>query len=146
MSTSIQNFPSPVLPAPGQGLARTDGSVGTGSTDLSGLHGVNEPTSMGGGRNDRDVHSANDHTYPPPNPNGHMMGVPDDQIVKQQQASTNPGDGSTVQSHNVPFKERVVGVAQKTRGTLLGKPDLKEHGKAILEGRTTHAQDKHSEA
>jgi hypothetical protein len=25
---------------------------------------------------------------------------------------------------------------------LLGKPDLKEHGEAILDGRTTHAQDK----
>ncbi|KAF5361051.1 hypothetical protein D9756_005007 [Leucocoprinus leucothites] len=40
----------------------------------------------------------------------------------------------------VPFKEQVIGVAQKTRGTLLGKPGLKEHGQKILEGEITHEE------
>ncbi|KAJ7867985.1 hypothetical protein B0H13DRAFT_2002794 [Mycena leptocephala] len=37
----------------------------------------------------------------------------------------------------VPFKERVIGVAKKTRGTLLGKPELKEHGEKILQGEAS---------
>ncbi|KAJ7079754.1 hypothetical protein B0H15DRAFT_953849 [Mycena belliarum] len=36
----------------------------------------------------------------------------------------------------VPFKEQVIGVAKKTRGTLLGKPELKEHGEQILRGES----------
>ncbi|CAK5270483.1 unnamed protein product [Mycena citricolor] len=39
--------------------------------------------------------------------------------------------------HVVPFKERVIGVAKKTRGTLLAKPELKEHGEKILQGEAT---------
>ncbi|KAF8967180.1 hypothetical protein BDZ97DRAFT_1805554, partial [Flammula alnicola] len=71
-----------------------------------------------------------------------------------QQGSTSPGDGSEVhtdghmhqqnraseatpqQTENVPFKERVIGVAQKTRGTIFGDAELKQHGEDILEGRT----------
>ncbi|KAH7876185.1 uncharacterized protein C8R40DRAFT_1100997 [Lentinula edodes] len=34
----------------------------------------------------------------------------------------------------VPFKERVIGVAKKTRGTILNKPEVKEHGERILQG------------
>ncbi|KAF8895630.1 hypothetical protein BD779DRAFT_1500621 [Infundibulicybe gibba] len=72
--------------------------------------------------------------------------------VATQQASTQPGDGSEVRAGHghdphhdngatkVPFKERVIGVAQVTRGTLLGKPNLKEHGEMILEGQAS-AQD-----
>ncbi|KAJ6549505.1 hypothetical protein B0H10DRAFT_2437529 [Mycena sp. CBHHK59/15] len=37
----------------------------------------------------------------------------------------------------VPFKERVIGVAKKTRGTLLGKPELKEQGEKILQGEAS---------
>ncbi|KAJ7367297.1 hypothetical protein DFH08DRAFT_837070 [Mycena albidolilacea] len=37
----------------------------------------------------------------------------------------------------VPFKERVIGVAKKTRGTVLGKPELKEHGEKILQGEAS---------
>ncbi|KAF7314581.1 hypothetical protein MKEN_00931500 [Mycena kentingensis (nom. inval.)] len=37
----------------------------------------------------------------------------------------------------VPFKERVIGVAKKTRGTLLAKPELKEHGEKILQGEAS---------
>ncbi|KAJ7069523.1 hypothetical protein C8F01DRAFT_1113034 [Mycena amicta] len=37
----------------------------------------------------------------------------------------------------VPFKERVIGVAKKTRGTLLSKPELKEHGEKILQGEAS---------
>ncbi|KAJ7274236.1 hypothetical protein C8J57DRAFT_1314989 [Mycena rebaudengoi] len=37
----------------------------------------------------------------------------------------------------VPFKDQVIGVAKKTRGTLLGKPELKEHGEKILQGEAT---------
>jgi len=68
-----------------------------------------------------------------------------------QQGSTQPGDGDqvhfdtnpsdTTQPKRVPFKEKVIGVAKKTRGTLLGKPELKEHGEMILEGQVTHNQD-----
>ncbi|RDB14665.1 hypothetical protein Hypma_016342 [Hypsizygus marmoreus] len=74
-----------------------------------------------------------------------------------QQGATQPGDGSEVHvrqpatnivevpsdqtgAPKVPFKEQVIGVAKKTRGTLLGKPDVKEQGEMILEGKAT-AQD-----
>ncbi|KAM6493995.1 hypothetical protein JOM56_010356 [Amanita muscaria] len=72
-----------------------------------------------------------------------------------QQASTAPGDGRVVHdNHNppadsdmtdenkVPFKEKMIGYAQKTRGTILRKPSLKEHGEKILQGETTHADDR----
>ncbi|KAF9464104.1 hypothetical protein BDZ94DRAFT_1308127 [Collybia nuda] len=73
-----------------------------------------------------------------------------------QQASTQPGDGHEIHTgkhagkqpegvnvvevpaqttEKVPFKEQVIGVAKKTRGTLLGKPELKQHGEMILEGK-----------
>ncbi|KAL0960779.1 hypothetical protein HGRIS_005799 [Hohenbuehelia grisea] len=71
-----------------------------------------------------------------------------------QQASTQPGDGShkhhdhheqnqagqpvnvvEVPGQKVPFKDQVIGYAQKTRGTLLGKPEVKEHGEKVLEGQ-----------
>jgi len=42
----------------------------------------------------------------------------------------------------VPFKEQVIGYAQITRGTVLRKPGLKEHGEQILQGQTTHAEDR----
>ncbi|KII90628.1 hypothetical protein PLICRDRAFT_28624 [Plicaturopsis crispa FD-325 SS-3] len=54
-----------------------------------------------------------------------------------QQASTSPGDGSEVQEGKLPFKEQVVAYAKVTRGTLLGKHDLKEHGEKILDGQET---------
>ncbi|KIK69767.1 hypothetical protein GYMLUDRAFT_34161 [Collybiopsis luxurians FD-317 M1] len=41
------------------------------------------------------------------------------------------------EGQSVPFKERVIGVAKKTRGTLLGKPELKEHGEQILQGNAS---------
>ncbi|KAG9227317.1 hypothetical protein CCMSSC00406_0004144 [Pleurotus cornucopiae] len=72
-------------------------------------------------------------------------------------ASTQPGDGSEVRivdqrtreelindpnvhvievpGQKVPFKDQVIGYAQKTRGTLLGKTETKQHGDQILEGR-----------
>jgi len=65
-----------------------------------------------------------------------------------QQAATQPGDGGEVHAHSdgtemsgtqadrVPFKERVIGAAKKTRGTLLNKPELKQKGEMILEGQT----------
>ncbi|KAE9408865.1 hypothetical protein BT96DRAFT_1013037 [Gymnopus androsaceus JB14] len=40
-------------------------------------------------------------------------------------------------THEVPFKERVIGVAKKTRGTLLGNTELKEHGEQILQGNAS---------
>lgn len=90
-----------------------------------------------------------------------------------QQAMTQPGVGSAVHgpAHNpanptlgkkrthdgtevievpaaakVPFTEQVIGYAQKTRGTLLRKPELKEHGEKILEGQITsgHGPDRPS--
>ncbi|KAJ7601206.1 hypothetical protein C8J56DRAFT_1157423 [Mycena floridula] len=42
--------------------------------------------------------------------------------------------GSGAHPDQVPFKDRVIGAAQKTRGTLLGKPDLKAHGQQIIDG------------
>ncbi|KAF9033275.1 hypothetical protein BDZ89DRAFT_1063016 [Hymenopellis radicata] len=58
--------------------------------------------------------------------------------------ATQPGSGSTVHdsgdahvpadSRKAPFKERVVGAALKTRGTLLGKPELKETGQKVFDG------------
>ncbi|KAK0464227.1 uncharacterized protein EV420DRAFT_1637791 [Desarmillaria tabescens] len=73
-----------------------------------------------------------------------------------QQGNTQPGSGSVVhdgadqeprvlelpsdgQSHHsniqAPFKERVVGAALKTRGTLLNKPEVKETGQQLLDGK-----------
>ncbi|RXW22873.1 hypothetical protein EST38_g2970 [Candolleomyces aberdarensis] len=96
---------------------------------------------------ERDAHR-NHHpvnTFAPPSSNFDQPREPID--TAPQQASTQPGDGTEVHhtatgTTTVPFKERVVGVAQKTRGTLLGKPELKEHGQAILDGRTTHEKDR----
>ncbi|KAL1727141.1 hypothetical protein EV714DRAFT_238925 [Schizophyllum commune] len=50
-----------------------------------------------------------------------------------QQASTMPGDGAEVHE-KVPFKEQVIAAAKKTRGTVLGKPELKEDAQQILDG------------
>ncbi|KAK0243943.1 hypothetical protein EDD85DRAFT_945272 [Armillaria nabsnona] len=67
-----------------------------------------------------------------------------------QQGNTQPGSGSVVhdttdqeptdgQSNRsniqAPFKERVVGAALKTRGTLLKKPEVKETGQQLLDGK-----------
>ncbi|KAJ7213851.1 hypothetical protein GGX14DRAFT_563429 [Mycena pura] len=57
--------------------------------------------------------------------------------------SANPTDPAAAPSRGqpgppiVPFKDRVIGVAKKTRGTLLSKPELKEHGEKILQGEAT---------
>ncbi|KAJ8080266.1 hypothetical protein PM082_017096 [Marasmius tenuissimus] len=65
-----------------------------------------------------------------------------------QQASTQPGDGSNVggttgsDGQNVvevpaekpTFKDQFIGYAQKTRGTVLNKPDLKEQGDQLVHG------------
>lgn len=67
-----------------------------------------------------------------------------------QQAATQPGSGSELPSQNLPaphfveipaepakpvsFRDQVIGVAKKTRGTLLHNPDLVEEGEMILEG------------
>ncbi|KAJ7486174.1 hypothetical protein B0H11DRAFT_2017246 [Mycena galericulata] len=70
-----------------------------------------------------------------------------------------PTDGAPIPQNAaeppiVPFKDRVIGVAKKTRGTLLGKvyrqtfhlperfdvviqPELKEHGEKILQGEAS---------
>ncbi|TRM63879.1 hypothetical protein BD626DRAFT_493026 [Schizophyllum amplum] len=50
-----------------------------------------------------------------------------------QQGSTQPGDGSEVHE-KVPFKEQVIAAAKKTRGTVLGKEELKQEGQEILNG------------
>ncbi|KAF8910378.1 hypothetical protein CPB85DRAFT_1435300 [Mucidula mucida] len=72
--------------------------------------------------------------------------------TQPQQGATQPGSGHAVHeddagetgptrvvevpadSHKAPFKERVVGAALKTRGTLLGKPELKETGQKVFDG------------
>ncbi|KAF7364903.1 hypothetical protein MVEN_00360800 [Mycena venus] len=60
------------------------------------------------------------------------------QMPEQGQApNTVVNDQSGAQPPMVPFKERVIGVAKKTRGTLLGKPELKEHGEKILQGEAS---------
>ncbi|KIY63489.1 hypothetical protein CYLTODRAFT_493865 [Cylindrobasidium torrendii FP15055 ss-10] len=61
-----------------------------------------------------------------------------------QQGATQPGSGGAVHQDNVnvvhvpaekpPFKERVVGAALQTRGTILGKPELKETGQQLFDG------------
>jgi len=57
-----------------------------------------------------------------------------------QQASTQPGDGSVVRNVVVDppsWKEKVVGYAKKYRGTMLRRPETKEHGDKILQNRAT---------
>ncbi|KAF8885694.1 hypothetical protein CPB84DRAFT_1788168 [Gymnopilus junonius] len=108
---------------------------------------------------------ADPQTYEPSQPT--HPSLPSQQVAPTrvdtlpQQASTQPGDGSEVHKQTraagsnkpsqgtgkpvpVPFKERVIGVAQKTRGTLLGKSQLVEHGDKILTGQTTHEEDRHT--
>ncbi|SJL07778.1 uncharacterized protein ARMOST_11128 [Armillaria ostoyae] len=47
-----------------------------------------------------------------------------------------PADGQSNRSNiQAPFKERVVGAALKTRGTLLKKPEVKEAGQQLLDGK-----------
>ncbi|TFK40765.1 hypothetical protein BDQ12DRAFT_721382 [Crucibulum laeve] len=63
-----------------------------------------------------------------------------------QQGSTQPGDGSEVHAGpQVPFKEQVIGISQKTRGTITGNKGLKEHGEAILEGKASFFAEKEAE-
>ncbi|KAG7445708.1 uncharacterized protein BT62DRAFT_1025031 [Guyanagaster necrorhizus] len=70
-----------------------------------------------------------------------------------QQGNTQPGSGSVVRDTTdkvpreladgesnrsniqAPFKERVFGAALKTRGTLLKKPQVKETGQQLLDGK-----------
>ncbi|KAI0031924.1 hypothetical protein K488DRAFT_51023 [Vararia minispora EC-137] len=60
-----------------------------------------------------------------------------------QQGSTQPDDGQAVHAQQQPveeqgqpsFKEQVIGYAQKTRGAVLRKSELKQHGEQVLEGR-----------
>jgi len=75
-------------------------------------------------------------------------GVADD---ASQQGATQPGSGSAVPSsaagagagaggastgtHQPSFKERVIGVAKKTRGATLGNTETKEQGQRILQGQ-----------
>ncbi|KAI0344406.1 hypothetical protein BDW22DRAFT_1427125 [Trametopsis cervina] len=51
-----------------------------------------------------------------------------------QQGATQPGSGSTVDSNEPSFKEKVIGYAKEIRGTTLGKPETKEQGQRILNG------------
>ncbi|KDR82937.1 hypothetical protein GALMADRAFT_238621 [Galerina marginata CBS 339.88] len=102
-------------------------------------------TPLGGHIIDPDTHDATSVPLPPST--NHIAREVD---TAPQQGSTQPGDGGEVRASDlpsqptekVPFKERVIGVAQKSRGTLLGKPDLVEHGDKILKGETTHEQDR----
>lgn len=57
-----------------------------------------------------------------------------------QQGSTQPGDGSVI--HNVvvnppSWRERFIGYAKKYRGAMMRRPQTKEHGDKILQGRAT---------
>ncbi|KAF7795427.1 hypothetical protein EIP86_006585 [Pleurotus ostreatoroseus] len=58
-----------------------------------------------------------------------------------QQAATEPGSGSTVQTdetgHPPRFKEKVIGYAKEIRGTALRKPDTKQQGQRIVHGEET---------
>ncbi|KAF9242651.1 hypothetical protein BU15DRAFT_72764 [Melanogaster broomeanus] len=78
----------------------------------------------------------------------------------RQQASTFPGDGGEVRAdqvrkpsevvrddpninvvelppQNPTFREQVYGHAKVIRGTMLGQPDVKEHGEQVLRGEKT---------
>ncbi|KAF5343256.1 hypothetical protein D9758_013416 [Tetrapyrgos nigripes] len=69
--------------------------------------------------------------------------------TQPQQGATQPDSGHAIHTEpdgtrvvevpgpQVPFKEQVVGYAKKTRGTLLGNHETKEHGEAILEGKAS---------
>ncbi|TDL22183.1 hypothetical protein BD410DRAFT_788897 [Rickenella mellea] len=52
------------------------------------------------------------------------------------QAATQPetSEGTTDTAGSPTWKEQVVGYAKKTRGTLLGKPEVKETGQKIIQG------------
>ncbi|KAF7298772.1 hypothetical protein MIND_00824800 [Mycena indigotica] len=75
-------------------------------------------------------------TYDPAMP---MMEEPTRTTTAQPSAASEMPTHSDMDGHPpiVPFKERVIGVAKKTRGTLLAKPELKEHGEKILQGEAS---------
>ncbi|KAF9646696.1 hypothetical protein BDM02DRAFT_2978659 [Thelephora ganbajun] len=56
-----------------------------------------------------------------------------------QQGSTQPGDGAAVRVvvNSPSWKEKVIGYAKKSRGIMLRRPEVKEHGEKILECRAT---------
>jgi len=56
-----------------------------------------------------------------------------------QQGSTQPGDGAAVRvAVGAPsWREKFIGYAKKSRGTMLRKPETKEHGDKILRGQAT---------
>jgi len=78
--------------------------------------------------------------------------------TEPQQAATQPGDGgevhfgqpapnvvqTTSEPSKVPFKEQVIGVAKKTRGTILKNPELKQEGEMILEGQKSARDEKYT--
>lgn len=57
-----------------------------------------------------------------------------------QQGSTQPGDGSEVRNLVLDpptWREKFIGYAKKYRGAMLRRPETKEHGDKILQGRAT---------
>ncbi|KAI0064122.1 hypothetical protein BV25DRAFT_1823662 [Artomyces pyxidatus] len=96
------------------------------------------------------THTTSDQTPSAPSALRPSDVAPPTQVdTASQQASTQPGDGSEVRDPaagastvgatpelpKVPFKDQVIAHAKKSRGTLLGKPELKEHGNQILQGQ-----------
>jgi len=54
-----------------------------------------------------------------------------------QQADMKPDDRTTAPTGPVPWKEQVIAYAKKTRGKVLRKPTLTEHGDQILAGEAS---------
>jgi len=56
-----------------------------------------------------------------------------------QQGSTQPGDGAPkrVIVGAPSWREKFIGYAKKSRGIMLQRPETKEHGDKILQGRAT---------
>ncbi|KZT27420.1 hypothetical protein NEOLEDRAFT_1130978 [Neolentinus lepideus HHB14362 ss-1] len=91
---------------------------------------------------------ANDHASGPRMPS--EVAKPTKVSEEPQQGSTQPGDGSTVHydaekniqyverpGGKVPWKDQVLGYAKEIRGTMLRKPETKDHGEKILQGEAS---------
>ncbi|KAJ7078661.1 hypothetical protein C8R44DRAFT_825199 [Mycena epipterygia] len=125
--SSIVTDTNPTLseePTPMATSQNANGNNGPGNSLQGWGSGIN------GGNANATTNSAG---FPPPRGQEYAQ----NSTTAGQAYNNTPAEQNSAQPPIVPFKERVIGVAKKTRGTLLGKPELKEHGEKILQGEAT---------
>ncbi|KAN0135330.1 hypothetical protein V8E53_006895 [Lactarius tabidus] len=65
------------------------------------------------------------------------VGPEESRVVADTDAQGTTSTGPTAAANKIPWKEQVIAYAKKTRGAVLRKPTLKEHGDQILTGEAS---------